>query len=96
MRAQVSDEQGVQWMIRYDDDAIPPRHPGAWSLMHDIPRPPHGVRDELVIVDPTGAVLALVPEVHTWTIDEDNTLTVAPSVVSHSGWHGFIHASGMA
>lgn len=27
---------------------------------------------------------------HTYVIEEDGTLTISPSILSHTGWHGYL------
>lgn len=80
------------WAHRAEDDTLPVGR-GGWALWHDQPRPPLGVRDEIFVVDPTGCLFALIPEVHRWTIDEDSTISVTPSIVSPRGYHGFLTCS---
>lgn len=41
-------------------------------------------------VDPSGGAGAILPSVHTVTEHEDGTISVTPSLVMPSGWHGFL------
>lgn len=66
-----------------------PTRPGEWSLQHGMPRPPYGERDEVFMVTPTGNTGALIPEIHTWTIDTLDNITVSPSIV-YFDYHGFL------
>lgn len=50
------------------------------------PRP--GV--EWYVVDPTGGAGAIRTAVHNVTEHPDGTITVSPSLVMPSGWHGFL------
>lgn len=43
-------------------------------------------------VDPTGGALAITPKHHTVEEHDDGTITVSPSIVAPSGWHGFLRA----
>lgn len=73
--------------VRLADDVMP-AHKGEWSLQHGMLRPPYGKRDEIFMMTPLGNTGALIPEVHTWTINGDS-ITVSPSIV-YFNYHGFV------
>lgn len=66
-----------------------PQNCGEYSLNHNIYRPPYGKRDEWFMKTPTGRVGALIPEFHSWIIEQDGTLTITPSIV-YFDYHGFL------
>lgn len=70
-----------------------PQQAGDYALWHGQPRPGtrSGTATELFVKDPTGAMFALIPEVHSWSFDGEGRASVSPSIVSpdHS-FHGYL------
>lgn len=50
----------------------------------------------LYLVDPTGGAGAVLASVHTLSTNEARGLTITPSLVMPSGWHGFLTAGELA
>lgn len=87
-------------------DGTSPRNPGeiawfpyaAWGQ-----RPQWLLGDgEWHLRDPLGGVCALgrttrdTPAAHTVVVNDDGSLTVTPSIVAPSGWHGFLTRGELA
>lgn len=70
-------------------DGTMPEKPGDYSRWKDFYRPPHGKRDEIFMMVPTGQIGVLIPEHHTWTWNENGEITVVPSIV-YFNYHGFL------
>jgi hypothetical protein len=70
------------------ENNVLPTQPGEYSIQHDMYRPPYGKRTEIFMVVPTGQTGALIPEHHTWILD-DGGITVNPSIV-YFNYHGFL------
>lgn len=74
------------------EDNTYPRKPGDYSRFTGVVRPPYGLRVEWFVRDPLGNFFALIPEVHSVVVsNDDGLITVSPSIVSPDGrYHGFL------
>lgn len=76
-------------------DNTSPTKPGEYSFMRYADRKQHHPDEagegEWWVCDPNGVFYRLVSSVHSWTIHEDGTVTISPSIVApRGGYHGFL------
>jgi hypothetical protein len=72
-----------------------PSNPGEYSFMvyadREVHHPDEIGDGEWWIVDPNGSFYRLVKPVHSWTTNEDGSVTISPSIVApRGGYHGFL------
>lgn len=79
------------------EDGTTPTSPGeyAWMAYGDrkVHHPDERGDGEWWVCDPNGVLCRLVQPTHSWTIHDDGTVTIRPSIVAPSGgYHGFLTA----